>query len=997
MNNGGCSTGQSGHYVAIPFTTVGTNATTITASVTPHGFRAFVTLYQGVYFSPLVNCYSGGVEGSGSGATVTSTSNFGTLIAPFTQEGWTLVVYGDSISDVGSFDVTISSSGTGITIGNAPPPPADTTPPVLSLPATITTQATSSAGATVNYSASATDAVDGSVGISCSPATGATFPLGTTSVGCSAQDSTGNTASGSFSVIVQDTVGPVVTVPSTITMEATSANGAVVNYVVSANDAVDGARPVSCTPTSGSTFAIATTVVQCSAQDTKAVITNASFNVVVHDTTAPVMQLPTSVTLEAAGPSGTAYTFSPAPSATDLVTGTITPACSATSGATFPIGETTVSCHATDGANNTANGSFKVTVHDTLAPVLAQPADITQEATGPHGNVIAYATPLATDAVGPTVVTCNPASGSTFSVGSHTVTCSATDSSSNTGAVFFTVNVADTTKPVLTQPADISQEAVGPNGNTITFALPTATDTVGAGPVTCVPASGTVFAIGSHTVTCSAMDFSANVGTVSFTVVVVDTTKPVVSHTDNIVAEATSNLGAPVTFATPTATDDVGATPVTCDAASGNIFPIGTTTVTCSSTDSSNNTGSAQFTIAVADTKAPTLTKLANMIVEATGPTGATATFALPTATDAVGAGKVVCDSSPGGNFHLGVTVVTCTSTDAALNVGTTSFTIDVTDTTPPVIAHQNDIVAEATSAAGASVAFATPTATDAVGADPVSCNRASATTFALGATTVTCSTHDAAAHSASTSFVITVVDTTAPAITTPTSITAEATSTAGATVSYLVTTADAVDGTPTATCTPAAGSTFAMGATKVTCTATDAAHNTATASFFVNVADTTAPVIVVPKDITADATSPNGAIVTYSVAATDTVNGPVPTSCSPSSGSTFPIGTTTVTCTASDPVAELASAVQNLLRTETEPARSTAHFTVTVSAFVASEAPATPSAPAASPTTDPNVTPTNSTLPVTGINIASALEMGLAAIGLGLIATRRRKPATQR
>jgi hypothetical protein len=79
----------------------------------------------------------------------------------------------------------------------------DTTPPVLNLPGNITVDATSPLGATVNYSASATDAVDGAVPVSCAPPSGSTFVIGTTTVLCTATDAAGNPATGSFTVLVQ--------------------------------------------------------------------------------------------------------------------------------------------------------------------------------------------------------------------------------------------------------------------------------------------------------------------------------------------------------------------------------------------------------------------------------------------------------------------------------------------------------------------------------------------------------------------------------------------------------------------------------------------------------------------------------------------------------------------------------------------------------------------------------------------------------------------------
>jgi hypothetical protein len=60
----------------------------------------------------------------------------------------------------------------------------------------------------VNYSTSATDLVDGSVNVTCTPASGDTFGIKTTTVNCSATDKAGNTASGSFTVTVEDTIAP---------------------------------------------------------------------------------------------------------------------------------------------------------------------------------------------------------------------------------------------------------------------------------------------------------------------------------------------------------------------------------------------------------------------------------------------------------------------------------------------------------------------------------------------------------------------------------------------------------------------------------------------------------------------------------------------------------------------------------------------------------------------------------------------------------------------
>jgi hypothetical protein len=111
----------------------------------------------------------------------------------------------------------------------------------------------------------------------------------------------------------------------------------------------------------------------------------------------------------------------------------------------------------------------------------------------------------------------------------------------------------------------------------------------------------------------------------------------------------------------------------------------------------------------------------------------------------------------------------------------------------------------------------------------------------------------------------------------------------------------DNADPSPAVSCTPSSGSTFPLGSTTVTCTATDNAGNTSSASFVVTVVDTTPPLLEVPSDMVVEASSPTGAVVSFAVSAQDAVD-PSPTiTCAPSTGTTFPVGSTTVTCTATD------------------------------------------------------------------------------------------------
>ncbi|HEU5450732.1 MAG TPA: PxKF domain-containing protein, partial [Terriglobales bacterium] len=111
-------------------------------------------------------------------------------------------------------------------------------PPVLSLPANLTVEATGPNGAAVNFNATA-DSNGTPTAVTCNPASGATFPLGVTNVTCSSSDARGNTANGSFTITVQDTTPPLVTVTG-VTQGATYLLGNVPTAGCSASDAVSG-------------------------------------------------------------------------------------------------------------------------------------------------------------------------------------------------------------------------------------------------------------------------------------------------------------------------------------------------------------------------------------------------------------------------------------------------------------------------------------------------------------------------------------------------------------------------------------------------------------------------------------------------------------------------------------------------------------------------------------------------------------------------------------
>ena len=239
-----------------------------------------------------------------------------------------------------------------------PPVPQN---PEITVPEVVIAEATSELGATVQFSVTGISFVDPPPAptIVCDHNSGDLFPLGGTTVNCTATDSFGS-ASASFPVFVQDTTAPVVTVPSDILIA--SQTPAVVTFTVSAVDAIAGSVPVTCSPESGSTFPLGTTVVTCIAYDEQDNPGFGQFNVTVSN--GPVLTLPSNISVECTSPAGAAVSFTV--TATDNATIDCTPA----SGSTFPLGTTTDNCTAS-ASTGTTSGSFTVAVVDTTPPTIS--------------------------------------------------------------------------------------------------------------------------------------------------------------------------------------------------------------------------------------------------------------------------------------------------------------------------------------------------------------------------------------------------------------------------------------------------------------------------------------------------------------------------------------------------------------------------------------------------------------------------------------------------
>ncbi|XP_022097569.1 uncharacterized protein LOC110983021 [Acanthaster planci] len=309
-----------------------------------------------------------------------------------------------------------------------------------------------------------------------------------------------------------------------------------------------------------------------------------------------------------------------------------------------------------------------------------------------------------------------------------------------------------------------------------------------------VVVSGGMYELGITTVTCSVTDAATNSGSCQFAIEVVDLEPPFMACSNPV--PIATDIGRPDTAVTwtqlPSATDNVDmmtSSDIRCtnDAGfamvSGGIYGVGTTTVTCSASDASMNTGSCQFIIEVVDRESPQISCPNAVTSESTDIGRADAAVSwtsMPSATDNVDvftprdilclneAGSAVIS---GGVYDLGITIVTCTATDAALNTDSCQFTVEVIDTEAPDISCPNSVISVIVDSGQSTVAvswismLSVSDNVDGLTLSDILCVGnagnivVSGGMYGLGTTTVTCSVTDAALNTGSCQFTVEVTE----------------------------------------------------------------------------------------------------------------------------------------------------------------------------------------------------------------------------------------------
>ena len=421
--------------------------------------------------------------------------------------------------------------------------------------------------------------------------------------------------------------------PSDITTLANATHngnpGAFVSF--SSAEGIGSCGEITSSHAAGSFFPVGTTTV---------VVTSASgsggcsFDVIVVEAGAPTISCPADVTVTAASGETSAAADPGTPTTTPSMDVSISGVRSDNEELTapYPVGTTIITWTVTDGVGLTASCTQRVIVNpfgcgnDTENPTITAPPDIVLDTppniAGSCGFVIGESqlgTAEAADNCTFNVTRTGVPAGNFFPAGVTTITYTVTDAAGNTASDTQTVTVRDLTAPIIEAPPDASYtcmsevpaahpsqatrgEVLDENGNPLppgppvdNCGTPTVTvseTTTGAGN----PSSPRII-----TRTFTATDSVGNSSSDVQVITVIDPTPPTISCPSDITVYLPLNAPDTTTVVNfnVTGSDNCGTPTITTDAPAGNVFPVGTTTVTATANDGNGNTASCSFNVTV--------------------------------------------------------------------------------------------------------------------------------------------------------------------------------------------------------------------------------------------------------------------------------------------------------------------------------------------------------------------------------------------------------------
>ncbi|MBL4664177.1 MAG: HYR domain-containing protein, partial [Flavobacteriaceae bacterium] len=516
------------------------------------------------------------------------------------------------------------------------------------------------------------------------------YPVGTTVVTWTATDNSGNTATCTQTIVVNDTEAPELVCQNiTIQLDANgSATITAADVIASATDTCGIASSTldidtfDCSNVGANNILVTTTDVNGNISTCTAIVT-------VEDNILPTIACANNIVVNNdTGVCGASVIFADAIALDNCSIASVTQTAGLPSGSVFPLGVSTIEYTATDDSGNSVSCSFTITVEDN-EPAIAVCQNITVQldATGNATITAADIDGGSSDNCGIDSVSIDINTFDCSNVGTNNVVLTITDNNGNTSSCTAIVTVEDTIAPnVVCQNITIQLDTNGTATITAADVDGGSTDNCGIDSVSIDINTFDCSNVGANNVVLTITDSSGNTATCTAIVTVEDTTAP-----ELVCMDITVELGADGTVSiipddvinTLTDACEIGTTSV--DITLFDCSDIGTpVTVQVFASDTNGNISSCSATVTVIDTLAPEITCPADQTVQV----DQGEQYLLPdyfatgeaTAIDNCTNPVTITAQSPAENTQLdpGVYTVTLTAEDESGNIATCEFELTV-------------------------------------------------------------------------------------------------------------------------------------------------------------------------------------------------------------------------------------------------------------------------------------------------------------------------------
>ena len=574
------------------------------------------------------------------------------------------------------------------------------------------------------------------------------------------------------------------------------------------------------------------------------------------------------------------------------------------------VGANNVTLTALDASGNSASSSAVVTVMDTISPnVLSTNFTLSLDASGNASITPSDIDNGSSDACGGLSFSLNTSNFTCANLGANTVVLTVSDANGNSASRSATVTVIDQIAPsVVTQNINLYLDASG-NAQISSAALD------GGSSDNCAISSATLSQsnfdcsdLGSNTVTLTMQDASGNSASATATVTVLDTISPTMATAPiNLYLNASGQASITAADINAGSSDNCAISSYSLSKVNFSCADIGSNTVTLTAVDASSNSSSMTAVVTVIDTVSPTaVAQNITVNLNASGSASITASMLSSGSNDACGIASQSVSPTTFSCADLGANTVILTITDNHGNSSTATSTVTVQDLIAPTVLTQNKTVyLNSTGSASVVVSDIDNGSNDNCAILSSSLNITTFDCNDIGQNLVSLSATDASGNTGAAGAIVTVLDTISPSINNlPANITAYSVAgQCGATVNWTAITGSDNCSVSSVSTSTSSGSFFPKGLSTVSVTVNDGSGNSSSSSFTINVLDTIAPVFT--SAATNISVSPNAgscdATVTWTApTATDNCSA-VSYTFSQASGSTFPVGNTTVVVTATD------------------------------------------------------------------------------------------------